>query len=144
MDCVYSVALQVTMAMKFEFSVVFSKSFKSSSSLPLTQLWVGVLRGLPVDDEQHQPVAKNTEEEHEVKEDGQLGAEIVVVGGVARCDHGVVVVIISRCGFHFGGVAGRTTICQEIKEKMFISIHSAKLKCWTKIFRTWGLPGKLQ
>lgn len=93
MDSVLSVTLQVTMAMKFEPL--------QASFLLLTRLWFLVLLGLPVDDEQHQSVAQKTEEEHKVEEDGQLGAEVVVVGGVARRDHGVAVVVLRCCACHF-------------------------------------------
>lgn len=76
-----------------EFSGVISECVKSSAHhLPLLRL--------PVDDEQHQPVAQNTEEEHEVEEDGQPRAKVVVVGWIARRHHCEVVVVLNRRGFH--------------------------------------------
>lgn len=64
-----------------------------------------------MDDDQDQPVATETEEEHKVEENGQVGPQNVVAGGVTRQHLGEVVeTVIPCCGFHFGDAAWR--ICQ--------------------------------
>lgn len=64
-----------------------------------------------MDDDQDQPVATETEEEHKVEEDGQVGPQKVVAGGVTRRHLGEVVVnVLPCCGFHFGDTERR--ICQ--------------------------------
>lgn len=48
-----------------------------------------------MDDDQNEPISNETEEKHEVKEDGQMGAqEIITRPATRRYGCGVVVVII--------------------------------------------------
>lgn len=64
-----------------------------------------------MDDDQDQPVATETEEEHKVEEDRQVGPQKVLTGGVTRHHHGKVVVsVVPCCAFHFGDAERR--ICQ--------------------------------
>lgn len=61
-----------------------------------------------MDDDQDQAVATETEEEHKVEEDGQVGPQKVVTGGVTRRHVGKVVVnVLPCCAFHFGHVERR-------------------------------------